>query len=121
MKNAILLALSAALIATASAAPGKPFPDQLLPDAPDGFVHFVIHTEQWGSNEFYLKTEKILAVRIASTQEGQPASPEVEIFTMAPGSSSGNQRFLLILSSPEEARKAVASILTAISKADRKD
>jgi len=126
MKTIILLALSAALFVTASAAPT---PAKLLPDAPVGFIRFVIHTEQWGSNEFYLKTDKILAVRIPFSEDGKPASSAVEIYTMAPGPEyspggkgefvASNQRFLLELSSPEEARKAVDSILAAIGKADR--
>lgn len=125
MKTIILLALSAALFVTASAAPT---PDKLL-EAPTGFIRFVIHTEQWGGNEFYLRTDKILAVRTPHSTDGKPASSTVEIYTMAPGSEyspagkgefvAGNQRFLLELGSPEEARKAVDSILAAIGKADR--
>jgi hypothetical protein len=125
MKTIILLALSAALFVTASAAPTL---DKLL-EAPTGFIRFVIHTEQWGGNEFYLRADKILAVRIPYSNDGKPASSTVEIYTMAPGSEyspagkgefvAGNQRFLLELGSPEEARKAVESILAAIGKADR--
>ncbi len=102
--------------------------DKLIPDAPVGFLHFTINTEE-RTNEFYLKTDKILAVRIASTEKEGLTSSDVEIYTVAPGieySPQGegkflpsNQRFLLHFSSVDEAKKAVASILAAITKAEQ--
>ena len=103
--------------------------DKLIPDAPVGFLHFTINTADRGTNEFYLKTDKILAVRIASPEKEGLTSSDVEIYTMAPGieySPQGegkflpsNQRFLLHFSSVDEAKKAVASILAAITKAEQ--
>ena len=127
MKIAILF-LFAGTVAIGCAAETS---DKLLPDAPTGFLHFAINTTKHGTNEFYLKTDKILAVRIASTEKEGIASSDVEIYTVGPGSEyspqgdgrfiPSNQRFLLHFASVDEAKKAVTSILKAITKEAEQD
>jgi hypothetical protein len=103
--------------------------DKLLQDAPIGFLHFSIDSTDHVTNEFYLKTDKILAVRVAAAKAEDSKGSTVEIYTIAPGmeySPQGegkflpsNQRFLLQFPSVEEARKAVTAILSAITKAEQ--
>jgi len=124
----ILPILFAALVASGHGAePSRERADKLLSDAPVGSIHFVIDVPDHDSNEFYLQTDKILAVRVGSVKGSEGKASSVEIYTVAPGIEyspqgegkflSGNQRFLLQFPTLEEARKAAASILSAIAQA----
>ncbi|HEY8990473.1 MAG TPA: hypothetical protein VIM46_00715 [Luteolibacter sp.] len=127
MKTVLPFLFSAIIAPGFAAEPVTERVDKLLPDAPAGFLHFAIGVPNQEVNEFYLKLDKVLAVRVgAEKMSGGNAS--VEIYTVAPGIEyspqgegkflTSNQRFLLQFSSLEDARRAAASILLAVSKAE---